>query len=331
MEHLDVWLKFLLGAGVIVIAGTGLTRSADRLSRALGWGHAFAGFVILGWATSLPEVTISVSAVLKEQSAGLSSGNISGSIIFNLAILAILDLIALRRGVHSTSNSTGLATLAVFNLLMLSLALGQAFYPDFNRGETAPFIGIFLVTLYLAATLTSWQVERQQDKKDAPPSEPIARHAGACLTLGAVILLAGVFLSAVGDQIAQAYQLQDSLVGTIFLATVSSLPEFVTGLAAVRLGLHALAAGSILGSNVFNLGILGVCDLLFLKGPGAGEGMIAVVMAQTPLRLAGNLTAGLLMTVLALFAVRAKTRSAWQVLPLLSLGIYLTALFGGGS
>ena len=140
-----------------------------------------------------------------------------------------------------------------------------------------------------------------------------------------------MFLSTVGNQIARVYQLEDSLVGTIFLATVSSLPEFVTGLAAVRLSLHALAAGSILGSNVFNLGILGVCDLLFLKGPGAGEGMIAVVMSQTPIRLAGNLTAALLMTVLALFAVQTKTRSAWLVLPLLSLGIYLAALLGAGS
>ena len=77
-----------------------------------------------------------------------------------------------------------------------------------------------------------------------------------------VILGAGVWLSHIGDAMATSYALEEGLVGTIFLAAVSSLPELVTGLAAVRAGLLALAAGSILGSNVFNLGILGVADLV---------------------------------------------------------------------
>ena len=120
MEQLELWLKFLLAAGIVITAGLSLTTNAERLASALGWGHAFAGFVILGWATSLPEVTISVSAVLDVHSAGLSAGNITGSVIFNLAILALLGLLLERTTAPVDVSGQGVMPLGVFNVMMLT-------------------------------------------------------------------------------------------------------------------------------------------------------------------------------------------------------------------
>ena len=50
MEQVELWLKFLLASGIVIGAGLSLTRNAEKLAESMGWGHAFAGFVILGWS-----------------------------------------------------------------------------------------------------------------------------------------------------------------------------------------------------------------------------------------------------------------------------------------
>ncbi len=332
MEHVELWLKFGLAAGLVVAAGMLLTRYAEQLAAALGWGHAFAGFVILGWATSLPELTISISAVVAEESAGLSSGNIIGSCLFNLAILAILDLMVLRGRADGDEPTRGLVPLALFNVAMLLATLAVALAPASNAGSWAPLYGILLIGLYLVATLQSYRAESgKQGGPDAlgDPWVPGRR----CLLAGGVILATGIWLTSLGDDLAQTYDLGEGLVGTVFLATVSSLPELVTGVAAVRAGLHTLAAGSILGSNIFNMGIFGICDLLYVGGPGEGSGILAAVSTTEPARLFVNTSAALALTLLALWAAKQSGTAghrATPALPLVTLVIYVVAL-GAGS
>ena len=311
MEHLLLWLKFGVAAGIVVAAGMSLTRNAERLAAAMGWGHAFTGFVILGWATSLPEVTISISAVVDLGSAGLSAGNITGSVIFNLAILGLLELLTVRRRIVSRGDPRGVMPLGVFNVIMLTGTIAiTLLHEQLSESPWSRSMGVFLIVGYLWATLYGWRAQAAlDDDEDTPPLPAHDRLPAAvrCAAAGAVILVAGLWLARIGDDMAHTYGLAQSFVGTLFLASVSSLPELVTGIAAMRLGLITLAAGSILGSNIFNLGVLGVCDLLYQTGPSVG---IPLMQHAEPHRMATNLSAGLLLTLLGMLTVRMRMRRA---------------------
>ncbi len=330
MDHAYLWLKFLTAAGVVVAAGMNLTKNAEKLASAMNWGHAFAGFVVLGWATSLPEVTISLSAVQTVGSASLASGNITGSILFNLAILSGLDVMAAASRAPTDRRALGVMPLGVFNLVMLAGALLLAVWAGAYDTFGARALGVFLLALYVLSAVHAWRRQDDEPDESQAASEYGARRvefATRCLAAGTVILFAGTWLAGIGDELASTYALEEGFVGTIFLATVSSLPELVTGVAAVRIGLLTMAAGSILGSNIFNLGVLGLCDLAYQVGDRAGTPLL--VGADDP-RMAWNLAAGLAMTVLILATLLLRRagvgRRRIAVLFWTTMAIYLGAL-----
>jgi cation:H+ antiporter len=90
----------------------------------------------------------------------------------------------------------------------------------------------------------------------------------------------------VAASLAQLMGWQQSMVGTVFVAAATSLPELVVTMAALRLGAVDLAVGNLFGSNLVNLALLGLMELLYLQGPmletvsrqHAGTGVMAMVM-----------------------------------------------------
>ncbi len=80
------------------------------------------------------------------------------------------------------------------------------------------------------------------------------------------IVALGVWLSFIGDEIARTTGLNASFVGNVFLAISTSLPEVVVTIAAARMKAVDLAVGNVLGSNVFNIAILSVYDLVYIRG-----------------------------------------------------------------
>jgi len=94
------------------------------------------------------------------------------------------------------------------------------------------------------------------------------RNAILIYTLGAVVVVgAGAWLPFVADDLATAMGWQKTFVGTLLVAGVTSLPEAVVTIAALRLGSVDMAIANLLGSNLFDIGILAIDDLLFFKGP----------------------------------------------------------------
>ncbi|MBA7589618.1 hypothetical protein ES708_31705 [subsurface metagenome] len=87
---LNLWLSFLICALIIIFTGTKLTRYGDIIAEKTGLGRMWIGAVLIPLATSLPEITSSSSAALIN-APNLAIGNIFGSIMFNLLIIAIAD------------------------------------------------------------------------------------------------------------------------------------------------------------------------------------------------------------------------------------------------
>ena len=136
---------------------------------------------------------------------------------------------------------------------------------------------------------TTEEEEEESPVEEPPAEEPSAEDAVAAyyakLTLKkAIILFAvfaavtvadGVWLASLGDKIAMlqvtfrgnVVSLGTTFVGSLFIAFATSLPEFVVSFGAIRLGAVDMAVGNIVGSNIFNIAIIGIADLLYVKGP----------------------------------------------------------------
>lgn len=266
------WMQFVLSAAVIIWAGNRLTRSAKTFAQNTNIGTAWAGALLLPLVISLPELVTSSRAVLID-APDLAVGNIFGSNLYNLALLAVIDL-GCRRGALTSRASPGHVLTASFSVITVSLAalaMTGIFSIPAGRvgGET-----IVIAAVYLFGSRLLFQYE----KKHRPPGEAVSVMQGRALSstrwailhylfAAALIVGAGVLLTNAADRIALETGLGRTFVGSFFLAAATSLPETVTTITAVKLGVLDMAVANVFGANFLNMFILFWVDLFYSPAP----------------------------------------------------------------
>lgn len=129
-----------------------------------------------------------------------------------------------------------------------------------------------LVMLYAVAMRVLFRYEQEQvaafvEEQPTYPELTLRQAVAGYVTVGLVVVAAGSWLPFVADVLAQQMGWGESFVGTLLVAAVTSAPEVVVTVAAVRLGAVDMAMGNLLGSHLFNVVILALDDLLYLPGP----------------------------------------------------------------
>lgn len=261
---------------LVVIVGSLLSQSADVLAEKTGLGRTWVGAVLLAGATSLPELATGVSAIVVFNAPDLAAGGIFGSCLFNLLLLALLDILTGPGPLFQRAQiSHGLA--AGLGSVMLGVAAAGMLLAQTNNNLTLGWVGvpsIALIVLYLISvrTLAQFELRRRAEVLEQEAEVFQYRHIKRSqaylrfVLLSVAIVVIGVWLASLGDQIAAVTGLGQSFVGSLLLAATTSLPEFVASLAAIRLNAVDLAVSNILGSNIFNLAIMGVFDLVYFQG-----------------------------------------------------------------
>jgi cation:H+ antiporter len=291
-----VWLQFLVIAGAITLAGSRLSKYGDVLAEKSGMGRTWLGLVVLAAVTSLPELATGTSAILWVQAPDITVGDLLGSCMFNLLILAAVDLFY-PPGPVLTAADRGHLLAACFGVVMLGVALMGLVKPPSLATVTIGHMGLsspILLLCYLVAMRSLFRYQRRERATYVAEHDEILLYAGVNLSATVVkfalnvliVVAAGIFLPRVADQIAALMGWQQSVVGTVFVAAVTSLPEMVVTFSALRLGAVDLAVGNLFGSNLVNLGILGLMGFLFTKGPllqavsakHVGTGVMAIIM-----------------------------------------------------
>lgn len=273
---LPVVLQFLLCAAVIVVAGTFLTRYADAIAELTGLGRLVVGSVLLAGATSLPELTVDISAV-RMGLPDLAVGDLLGSCLMNLLILALLDLSHHSRGkmlsrqgaAHALSGSVSAGLTAI---VALGILTARPFEPYAVLG-ISPAILILAIAYVLGVRLVyldqrvSLRTVHDQAKAELPhPAQmSLSRTLLSFAACAVVILLAGPYLAESAGDLAERTGLGSTFVGTTLVAFCTSLPELVSMLAALRMGAIDLAIGNAFGSNAFNLALF--LPLNLVHGP----------------------------------------------------------------
>lgn len=114
-------IKFLFFASLVIMLGIWLSTLGNGLAIQTGWGRTFVGSLILALATTLPELTVSFAA-LRLGSPDMAAGNLLGSILFNIAILPLLDIFCWKAPLFNTINNLHIIT-ALAGILCLSIVI----------------------------------------------------------------------------------------------------------------------------------------------------------------------------------------------------------------
>lgn len=272
-----VWIKFIVSALVVVIAGVRLTWSAQLISRRVGLGVIWGGFLLLPLVTSLPElVTAWRAAVIN--SPDLAAGNIFGSILFNLAIIALIDLLQGKDALLARVKINHILP-ASFGLLVVGFTGLAILFPYDLRVYWLGLDTVLIFFLYITGTLLISYNEKKSERKEAlnhnikpeetdhSSKESLVPSLASFLLAGILIIIACINLTDSAEVIAGETGLGLIFVGTLLLAVSTSLPEIVTTLSAVRLGLPDMAVANIFGANLMNLAILFFTDAFYTRGP----------------------------------------------------------------
>ena len=269
-----VWLKFLVCVGIILFAGTKLARYGDAIAEKTGLGGLWIGLVLMALITSMPELVTGVSAAALVRLPDLALGNFLGSCLFNLSILAGLDVI-LRRPILSQV-SRGHILSAGMGILLLGVTCLSIFGGERFSGLALGWVGvpgIVVVMLYLIGARQMFRREQRERLAAAGPEALVyrnvpARAAYLRFALAAVVVIAaGIWLSFVGDEIARVHHWDASFVGSLFVAITTSMPELVVTITAVRMGALDMAVADLLGANMLNVVAITWADIFYTEGP----------------------------------------------------------------
>lgn len=319
---------FLVTAAVVTGAGVRLARAGDEIAERAHLSRLLVGMLLMAAATSLPEIVTDMAAALAD-APDLALGDLFGSSMANMAILAVVDLLHRHRVWPAVE--VGHARVASVAIALTALAVLGILTPT---GLAVGWVGLDtlgVAAAYVAALAwmrrsphgrfgrdellpvpTGWTRPARGELRPA-----VVRFAVAA---GAIVVAAPV-LALSGQRIAGFTGLGQTFVGAALLAVTTSLPELVASVAAARIGSHDLAVGNLFGSNAFNMLALVLVDAAYLEGP--------VLAAADPSQAVAGTGAVLLMA-LALAAivhgVETRVRRLEPDAVLLLLG-YVGALF----
>ena len=240
-------LLVLAGLVGLAIGGEWLVRGAVGIANRLGVSTLFTGLVIVGAATSMPELVTSVEAAIAG-SPGIAWGNIVGSNIANT--LLILGGAALVAPIVLTG--TGKRD-AVVGLAATVLVWFLTWY-----GVASPWLGVvllFLIVLYVVWRYTHPRPPGEDDDHFAQIPLP---KAILFFSLGVAVLVAGGQALVTGAiDLARLVGISETAIGLTVVAIGTSLPELAASIAAAWRGRPGIALGNVLGSNIYNLLLIG--------------------------------------------------------------------------
>jgi cation:H+ antiporter len=274
---------FVLAAVIIAVYGIRMTHVARQLAQQTGMGEALMGAVFIGASTSLSGIVTSTTAAANGFPA-MAVSNALGGIAAQTLFLAIADMFYRKANLEHAAASAENLMMGAFLITLLSILLLAMMTPEMSLLNIHP-LSLVLVFSYgmgvrlLASThaMPMWlPVKTRDTRKEPETSKHRRRHISTDLWVkftiySAIVAVAGWALSLCGMAIAVQTGLSQGLVGGVFTAVATSLPELVIAITAVRMGSLTLAVGDIIGGNTFDTLFISMSDLVYREGSIYGK------------------------------------------------------------
>lgn len=252
----------VMGIFLLFFGGEGLLKGSVALSLHYGLSKILVSAVVIGFGTSMPEMTVSVGAALKG-SPELALGNVLGSNVANLLLIvgvaALLSPIV-TKGLD-VGRDTAMMLISAAVLCMLSFA-----------GVINFTMGVAMFALLVGYIVFAYKQDRRKTKAakhlvediDVEAADMPPLKAFIYAVIGLALLVAGATLLVDGaTAIARSFGISEAVIGLTLVAVGTSLPELATAAVAAYRKHTDMILGNVLGSNVFNsLAILGVTAII---------------------------------------------------------------------
>lgn len=270
-------LVFVLAAIVIAVVGVIMTKIADKLAAKTGLGEAIVGAIFLGGSTSLPGIITSVSTAAGNHPQ-LAISNALGGIAAQTAFLGLADIVYSQANLEYAAASATILSQGTLLITFLVLPLMAIATPAITLWQIHPVSFILPIAYVFGLRLLSstkekpmWLPKKTSEtvsKEEEPEVNQVSltslgiRFAMCAVAVG----VAGYVVAESGVAIVESTSVSESIVGGLFTAVSTSLPELVTSIAAVQQGALTLAVGGILGGNSFDVLFMAFADFAYRKG-----------------------------------------------------------------
>ena len=356
MQILDVLL--VIGGLVLLIAGgEELVRGASSIATRIGMSPLIVGLIVVSAATSAPELAVTVGAVISGE-PGLAVGNVIGSNIVNILLILGLSALVMPLLIKRQLVRFDIPVMVGLSILLVAVSLD---------GQIGLLDGVLLLAGLVVHAVLSILIGRREVRVGAEGAgtAPIPTPGSPTpVWLSLLLLVVGIGLLVLGSQllvtgavsIATGLGVSSLVVGLTVVAIGTSLPELATSIIAVRRGERDMAVGNIVGSNIFNIGmVLGLPAIIFGEGipvPAAAIAldlpvMLATAIALLPIAFTGFIIArwegGLFVAIYVAYTaylVLAATQHGalegftdvmlWFVVPLIALTLVVVTTYEVG-
>ena len=270
-------LVFVLAAIVIAVVGVIMTKIADKLAAKTGLGEAIVGAIFLGGSTSLPGIITSVSTAAGNHPQ-LAISNALGGIAAQTAFLGLADIVYSQANLEYAAASATILSQGTLLITFLVLPLMAIATPAITLWQIHPVSFILPIAYVFGLRLLSstkekpmWLPKKTSEtvsKEEEPEVNQVSltslgiRFAMCAVAVG----VAGYVVAESGVAIVESTSVSESIVGGLFTAVSTSLPELVTSIAAVQQGALTLAVGGILGGNSFDVLFMAFAYFAYRKG-----------------------------------------------------------------
>jgi cation:H+ antiporter len=296
-----VWLKLIICILIIFFSGQRVAKYGDAIASRTGIGQVWMGVIAIAIITSLPELFTGISAVtlVDPPAPNLTIGDLLGANTFNMLNLAFLDVFHRHGSLLATASQAHRLT-GLFSLILVVI-VGASILISLHASPIGlGWIGWYTPLIILVYLLAVRQIFYYEKAHPGPPdmtpddSPHALRRISVYFGIAAAFIIgAGIWLATIGDEIALATGWGQSFVGTLFLAFTTTLPEITVSFTAMRIGASDMAVANMIGSNLFNMAIIPVTDLIYTKNPilsAVSEGNLvtaAAVIVMTSLFIIG--------------------------------------------
>lgn len=251
-----IYIILILTLAGIVLGADMLVSGSVGIARRLKISDFLIGAVIVGIGTSMPELTVSFMGAL-EGNADVAIGNIVGSNIFNiLGILGITSLL-FPLAVNKDSIRFEIPFCVGISVLLTLLAYNFFYqpYPVISRLDGIILMFTFVVFLWIS--VGRGRIESYSEETLVPKKQPKLWISITKTTIGLIVLILSCdyFVKSAID-IARDFGVDEGFISITLIACGTSLPEFSASITAALKKNPDLSLGNIIGSNIFNIGLI---------------------------------------------------------------------------
>ena len=248
-------LLFIAGIATLLIGGEYLVRGSSRLAKALGINPIIIGLTVIAFGTSAPEFVVSLIAAMKG-SSDIAIGNIIGSNISNIGLILGLTAMISPIFVNNKLLRVKLPLLIGFTALLIILSLNQYIGKIDGGILFISFIGILVYFFLISQKSKKFTIDIEDENINKFKQLGFIIFGIVGLTLGAHLLVDKTIF------FARLAGVSELIIAISAVAIGTSLPELTASIIAARKKEHELILGNIIGSNIFNIGILGLVALI---------------------------------------------------------------------